>query len=78
MILRGIRFGGLLLCILEFDGGVVTGRRFSAGVWCFRHCGLVIVIRRATVILLTLMVPFAWKYFARMWYLPYIDSDLRH
>jgi len=45
MILRGIRFGGRHLCILEFNRGVGLGAVCSGGMWC---CRLVIVIRWAT------------------------------
>ena len=44
MILRGIRFGGRLLCILEFDGGIGLGH-CSEGVWCIQCCRLVIIIK---------------------------------
>lgn len=48
MILRGIRFGGHLLCILEFNRGIGLGH-CSEGAWCIRCCRLVIIIWWATV-----------------------------
>jgi len=48
MILRGIRFGGHLLCILESDRMGGLGVVYPARGWSIRCCDMVIVIQCAT------------------------------